>query len=123
MVDFGFGKHSWDFAPPSIDRFFLVGNVRASITVTAIVCTKTAFAVTLLRLTDGWTKRLLYFVIVSINIAMGLSAFLNWVQCRPLAKSWTPTMEGTCWDASILTNYGIFSGGMLGLRSCLRFLV
>ena len=115
MLDFGFGKHSWDFAPPSIDRFYLIIVTRATITVTAIVWTKTAFALTLLRLTDGWTKRLIWFIIVSMNIAMGLSAMLGWLQCEPLAKAWNPTMEGTCWHPKVLTDYSIFSGGTSSL--------
>ena len=46
----GSTNHFWDFAPSSTDRFFLVVNVGVSFTVTVIVWTKTAFAVTLLRL-------------------------------------------------------------------------
>lgn len=111
VLDYGFGKHSWDFHPPSLDRFVLIADVRTSFTVTAIVWTKTAFALTLLRLTEGWTKRFIYLVIVSMNIAMGLSALLLWVQCKPLAKAWTPSMEGTCWDPQVITDINIFSSG------------
>jgi hypothetical protein len=37
------------------------------------------------------------------------SAMLTWLQCTPSAKAWNSTLEGTCWDPSIVVNYGIFN--------------
>ncbi|KAK4150047.1 hypothetical protein C8A00DRAFT_18365 [Chaetomidium leptoderma] len=111
VVYFTYGRHSWDFQPPDIDAFVLVVAVRATFTVVAIAWTKTAFAMTLLRLTDRseWMKRLLWVVIITMNIAMGISALFFWIQCRPLARSWTPSIPGSCWDSKINERYNIFS--------------
>ncbi|KAK4214202.1 hypothetical protein QBC37DRAFT_284397 [Rhypophila decipiens] len=115
MVDFyGYGKHSWDFMPPSIDDFFLNTLVRATFTITAIAWTKTAFAVTLLRLTEGWVKQVLWFIVITVNLFLGLSAFLPWIKCTdPVEKSWKVTMTtgGDCWlDFDAIGKISIFSG-------------
>jgi len=112
VAGFGFGKHSWDLSPTfNIDRFILVSNTRATFTICAISWTKTAFAITLLRLTEGWTKRFLWFVIISVNIALGLSALLSWVHCTPIEKSWKPSLPDKCLSQSVLLQYAIVGGG------------
>jgi len=109
---FGFGKHSWDFNPPSIDSFFLFSLIRTTLALTAAAWTKSAFALTLLRLTEGWMTWLLWFILISMNLALGLSALFPWVHCKPLAKAWTFTMvDGTCWDPDTISNFWVFSGG------------
>lgn len=109
---FGYGKHSWDLIPTlNIDKFTLVAETRATFTIAAIAWTKTAFAITLLRLTEGWTKRFVWFIIISVNLALGLSGLLFWVQCTPLAKSWTPTLPGKCLSYSDLIEYAVAGGG------------
>jgi hypothetical protein len=113
VVDYTYGHHTWDFRAPDIDRFFLVVAVRATFTVTAIAWTKTAFALTMLRLTDGWIKRALWFIIITMNAALGITALFFWIPCTPVQKSWTPTMQGTCWDPAVVLYYNIFSGGKL----------
>jgi hypothetical protein len=70
---------------------------------------KTSFAITLLKITEGYTKAFVWFILVSLNIFMGLSAILNWVQCSPPSKLWLFTEEGTCWDPNITLRYAIFA--------------
>ena len=115
LVDeYKLGRHSWDLAVGDPVRFTLLLSSRATVTMTAIVWTKTAFAVTLLRLTDGGLKKLLWFIIISMNIAMGLTCLFFWIPCTPLEKAWRPTrylQTGSCWDPLVLQNYNIFSGG------------
>ena len=109
---YGYGKHSWDL-PPAFDwsKFSVAVMVRATFTIIAIAYTKTAFAVMLLRLTEGATKRFVWFVIISINIVLGLSTILGWVQCTPVAKAWNSTIPGKCFSSSVLINYAIFGSG------------
>jgi len=114
VKEFGFGKHSWDLPATTLinlNKLVLVIELRATFTIIAIAWTKTAFAITLLRLTDGWTHRFVWFIIVSMNIALGISALLRWVDCTPLRKSWTPLLPGKCWPQSVSLNADIFSGG------------
>ncbi|KAK4443381.1 hypothetical protein QBC34DRAFT_477870 [Podospora aff. communis PSN243] len=87
VVDYSYGNHSWDIPPLDIDSFFLVVAVRATFTTA------------------------LWFIIVTMNIALAITALLFWIPCTPVRKSWTPTMKGgSCWDPAIVLNYNIFSG-------------
>jgi len=117
VVRYKYGLHSWDWPtarnPAELDDFVMFAAVRATITITAIAWTKTAFAITLLRLTEGWVKRLLWFIVGTVNVSLAMSAMLFWIQCtEPLAKSWTPSIrEGKCWlDFKTIEQYNIFSG-------------
>lgn len=117
VVRYKYGVHIWDWPPvqkPSeLDAFVMVAAVRATITITAIAWTKTAFAITLLRLTERWVKKVLWFIIVTVNVSLGLSAMIFWIQCtEPLAKSWTPSITvGKCWlNMKTIEHYNIFSG-------------
>jgi len=110
VVNWKYGAHAWDY--PFFDLVSLI-PITASAGVFSIcgaIWSKTSFAVTLLRLTDGWMKWVLWFIIISMNLAMGISAVLPFVMCTPVQKSWTPTMiEGSCLDFKILIDYDIFS--------------
>ncbi|KAK3317964.1 putative integral membrane protein [Apodospora peruviana] len=112
VVYYTYGRHSWDFRPPNVDTYTLVVTVRATFTVTAIAWTKTAFAITLLRLVDsGWMKKVLWVILVTMNLALGLTALFFWIRCTPVAMSWTPSMEGTCWfNVNMIKHYNAFSG-------------
>jgi hypothetical protein len=111
----GYGYHIWDFPPellPSIFDLLKVINLSGTFSLTAAIWSKTSFALTLLRLTEGWMKVVVWFIIISMNIAMGLSALFIWVQCTPIEKSWNVLMEGTCWSPEVLVHYNYFSAGM-----------
>lgn len=99
------------FDVENINKLTLVINLSGTFSLTAATWSKTSFALTMLRLTDGWTKMLIWFIIVSTNIAMGLSALFVWVQCTPVQKAWNPFMDGTCWHPSVIVHYNIFSAG------------
>lgn len=34
---------------------------------------------------------------------------LQWFQCQPREKAWDPSVQGTCWPASVIIIYGIFN--------------
>jgi hypothetical protein len=87
VTNYDVGKHGWDL-PPDLDfgRFTMITNARASIMITCLVWTKTAFAVTLLRLVDGWVKKLVWFIIITMNVFMGVSALMPWLLCGRLAR-------------------------------------
>ncbi len=111
LVSLGWGKHAWDFDANNIPKIYLPLPVRATFTLTLIAWTKTAFGLTLLRLTEGWLKRVVWFIIVTVNIALGLSALLTWVQCKPLYAAWTFGAAGECWPGHVVLDFHFFSGG------------
>ncbi|KAK3386666.1 hypothetical protein B0H63DRAFT_139492 [Podospora didyma] len=111
MVSRGFGLHPWDTTSgPWTDTILKMS--RATITITAASWSKTAFAITLLRLGKGWVRWVIWFIIVSLNLIMGLNAMISWVGCIPVQKSWNMMgVEGKCLDLSVIVNIGYVSGG------------
>jgi len=107
----GYGKYWYDWSPIYEEVVTMVKLINAggSLSLTAAIWSKTSFALTLLRLTEGRMKWVIWFIIISMNIAMGLSALFVWVQCTPLPRIWDPTVPGKCWDPHVLPNYNIFS--------------
>jgi hypothetical protein len=110
----GYGYHALELPQElwsSVILLFRAINLAGTFSLTAAIWSKTSFAVTLLRLTEGPAKHLVWFIIVSMNIAMGLSAVFIWAQCTPIQKGWDFTVEGTCWDPTVIVRYNIFSAG------------
>jgi hypothetical protein len=77
---------------------------------------KTSFAFTLLRITDGRMRWFVWFIIISVNIVLTVSATLLWVSCWPTKKLFYPETPGTCWKTTVGQNYqtfaSIYSGSM-----------
>jgi hypothetical protein len=105
----GFGKRTMDIPVDRLATIALGSSVVASISCFASTLSKISFGVTLLRLTQGMTRWFVWFCIVTLGLIMLPSALNTWVQCTPIQKSWNPLIEGTCWPASVLINYGIFN--------------
>ena len=122
MVSLGYGGHIWDFPVENFPKLLLYINIAGTFSPTAVIWSKTSFAVTLLRVTEGKMKAFVWFLIVSGNIIMGLTPVFLWVQCKPVEKSWNPFVPGTCWAPEVLVKFNIFSGGMQGPIDLQRFL-
>src|ERR1041384_6849289 len=110
LTTMGYGKHIWDFPMDNMTHLLLPMNICGTLSVTAAVWSKTSFGITLLHLTDGWMKKFTWFCLISMNIAMGLSALFPWVSCTPIKKVWDMFTPGTCWTPEVLVHYNIFSG-------------
>ncbi|SPO06445.1 uncharacterized protein DNG_09135 [Cephalotrichum gorgonifer] len=110
-TEYGYGRYwyDWTIIPEEGTQLLILINAAGSCTLTASIWSKTSFALTLLRLVEGKMKWLIWYIIISMNIGMGLSALFNWVQCTPVQKTWLPLTPGTCWDPNIVPNYNIFS--------------
>ena len=91
--------------------FGIQSTTSGFMSVLAVACSKTSFAITLLRLTDGWTKWFILVLIVILNVSQGISAVFFWVSCNPPAKTWNYVLPGECWPASVTVNYSMFVGG------------
>lgn len=107
----GFGKHVHNIEPAEIATIMKLFNIGVVFAITAASLSKTSWAVTLLRIERGWVRILLWFIIVSMNVLMGLTALFHYVQCSPVARSWDNTLPGTCWPPDVLTDFAIASGG------------
>ncbi|KAK0614424.1 hypothetical protein B0T14DRAFT_438922 [Immersiella caudata] len=115
LVSVGYGLHIWDFPKENFAPGFLIPiAVRGTFSLVALTWSKTAFGVTLLRLTTGGMRYAVWFIIITVNITLGLSALMGWVQCKPLSAMWDPSVVGDCWDRNIAKDYNIFSGAYSG---------
>jgi hypothetical protein len=116
-VSLGLGKHSYLVPPQNFGTLGLIGNITGTFSILAATWSKTSFALTLLRLMQGRMQYVLWFIIVTINIFMGLNAVFMWVRCAPVQKTWNPFAYGTCWDPQVYPNYGMFAAGKTRLST------
>jgi hypothetical protein len=95
----GFGKHIQFVDPAEIPRLLVLGKISSTFSIGAIVLSKTSFSLTLLRITDGYIRHFIWFVIVSMNVTMTLNLVTVWLQCQ----------DEACESAGL--GYNIFSSG------------
>jgi len=112
---YGLGEHADNVPLENIENLVILGQCAGTFGILSSVASKTSFALTLVRLADGWLRALLWIAIVSMNILMPLSALFLWIDCNPLAKKWNPYLPGKCWDPQISVVYGIVVGSMFSL--------
>jgi len=111
MVNLGLGKHLSNVDPANLESIGLLSNVASTFSMLAAVLSKTSFAVTLLRITTGYIKTIVWVIIAVMNIAMGLAALFTWIRCDPVRKTWDPMTPGTCWDSNAMMIYSVFAAG------------
>lgn len=63
---------------------------------------KTSFALTLLRISNGKIKTFLWFVMITVNAVLAVSAAFQWVQCWPLQRLWDFRVAGVCWPKAVI---------------------
>ncbi|KAB5517438.1 hypothetical protein GE09DRAFT_1230796 [Coniochaeta sp. 2T2.1] len=107
----GTGKHIYAVPPSNLSGVALMLNVTGTLSILAAVWSKTSFALTLLRLLEGRMRAFVWFVIVSCNVVMGLSALFGWVRCSPPSKTWNVNEQGKCWEPHVYVNFGMFAAG------------
>ena len=121
IVSLGFGKHlpellSSGITLPTLDIMTSVGTAALVLDGVAQTWSKTSFAILLLRVSEGKSRYIIWALIISINIFVGVGCLLFFVRCNPIEKAWTLEMTtGTCWDYEIAVHYGMFSSGMYHL--------
>lgn len=80
----GYVTDKWD------DRMQILINVTSCGTLMGQAWTKTAFAVTLLKLTKGWSRWVLWFCIVTMNAYMFVKVIFQWAKIceKPSYQVW-----------------------------------
>ncbi|KAL0931423.1 uncharacterized protein CTRU02_214158 [Colletotrichum truncatum] len=115
-VSYDFGKHNWDITPGNWSWLLLHANLSGSFSIIAACWSKTSFALTLLRIaTERWMKWLIWFIMISVNVALGLNVLFTWISCWPVEKTWrTASTPGTCWPKTVTMNYNVFTASYSG---------
>jgi len=70
----GYVTDKWD------DRMHILINITSCGTLIGQAITKTAFAVTLLKLTKNWGRWILWFCIATLNLYMGAKVIVQWAK-------------------------------------------
>lgn len=111
-ISLGFGRHVGDIAPQNLGELGFLGQLTAFFSILGALWSKTSFAITMLRITNGWAKYAVWAFMISSNVFMLISAVFTWTWCTPVSKIWLMDMvEGTCWDHRVVVQYNTFSGG------------
>ncbi|KAH8655459.1 hypothetical protein BX600DRAFT_515280 [Xylariales sp. PMI_506] len=106
----GFGKHALDIDPNNFSQIALYGAIGLTVGTLAINLAKISFAVTLITLTEGRWRTVVWFAIGSLTLFAIPVAILPWLQCNPLVKTFVDFWPGQCVDKNISLYYGIFQG-------------
>ncbi|KAK3898652.1 hypothetical protein C8A05DRAFT_47082 [Staphylotrichum tortipilum] len=108
-INIGFGRPLSQFNMKNLDIFLLYSNLAGTFSILAALWSKTSFAVTVLRISSGWLKALVWFIIITVNACLGVAVAITWAQCTPIEKVWRPHLEGTCWPKGVQIHYNIFT--------------
>lgn len=106
---YGIGLHYEDMDYTKMPMVSLISYSAGFATILAAAWSKTSFGITLLRIASGWVRWFIWFIIVSVNVVLGVSAAIMWTRCWPVAKLWNPELEGTCWTPVTMERYQTFT--------------
>ncbi|KAJ2989600.1 hypothetical protein NUW58_g3386 [Xylaria curta] len=101
-ISLGWGKQPYDIPPKHWPGILLALIISGMFSILAAAISKTSFALTLLRISNGWVKCVIWFSIVTVNVILSLSVIFNWVQCTPVEKNFNPIVPGRSPDSLFL---------------------
>lgn len=110
-VNWGIGLHYDDMVLENMPKVALFSYSAGFLTILGTAWSKTSFGITLLRISSGWVKAFVWFLIVSTNLVLTASGIILWVQCVPLKKLLSEAEDGTCWPKKIVEHYQTFGSG------------
>jgi hypothetical protein len=112
-VKYGIGMHFEDMNPATMYIVSIISYGAGFATILGAAWSKTSFAITLLRISNGWTTWVVWFIIISVNVVLGVSGTILWIQCWPIQKLWIYEVEATCWPKEIVEHYQTFTSSTL----------
>lgn len=110
-VDYGIGLHFEDMAPENIPVVAEYSYAAGFATVLGIAWSKTSFGLTILRISNGWRRWLIWFIIISMNMVLIANAIMLYAQCTPVRRLFDELSEGTCWPKIYGERYQGFCAG------------
>ncbi|KAL1840821.1 hypothetical protein VTJ49DRAFT_7720 [Mycothermus thermophilus] len=129
ITTIGYGRHNQDIPAENFATVLLVSYVAGFFSMLAACWSKISFAITLLRIatTSHVLTRLLWTIIIVVNIVFAGNATAHFAQCWPPPRLWNPEVEGKCWPriAMIRLNIAVaaFSGSVDILLALLPWLI
>lgn len=96
--------------PHVLNHYLLITNMCGTFSILAALWSKTSFAITVLRISqDSWMRFLIWFIMLTVNLSLGVAVALTWGQCDPIPKIWQPSLDGSCMDKGYQIRYNIFT--------------
>ncbi|KAK4161872.1 hypothetical protein QBC43DRAFT_91493 [Cladorrhinum sp. PSN259] len=122
-VNLGFGRSLSLFNFKNLDEYLLSTNLAGTFFILAALWSKTSFGLTILRISSGWTKLAVWFIIITVNLALGGAIAITWGQCTPIQKTWRTGTPGHCWPKYIQVRYNIFTAVYSGAMDIILALI
>jgi len=110
-VRIGYGINITDLTPSQQVTSRIVSQIAGFFLILAALWSKVSFAVTLLRISDGWIKGTVWCVIISVNLVLGGSVAMQWFWCWPSARIWNRDISGTCLPRNVVNGYNMAAAG------------
>ncbi|KAL5603913.1 hypothetical protein FOVSG1_006663 [Fusarium oxysporum f. sp. vasinfectum] len=110
VVPLKYGSRDCDIPPENLALTATIAAAAYPFLLLSIMWSKSSFGVTLLRITTEWMKRAVWGLIISINVFLGFSILIYYIQCTPVQALWDIRVKGKCWDRDIAMKYHVFSG-------------
>lgn len=110
-VSLGLGKHNNDINPETFQGVVMFSYIAGFCSVLATAWSKTSFAITLLRISNGWVKMFVWFTIITVNLVLGANGTIQWAQCWPVTKLWDASVPGKCLPSEVVKDYNTFVSG------------
>ncbi|KAI1412235.1 hypothetical protein F5Y13DRAFT_180305 [Hypoxylon sp. FL1857] len=104
----GLGKHDRDINPQVLGVINERTAIVSSLYAISSAWSKTSFAISLLRIATPRLRIMIWFLTITMNIFMYVTAVLAYVMCRPVDKLLGPPGEGECWPPEIMLPIGMF---------------
>lgn len=113
-VSLDYGKHLYDMRPEYTSKMQFVAVFAGFFSVLSAAWSKTSFALTIIRLSEPWMRKMIWFIIVTLNGILGTAMLFMWVKCRPFAKIWDQSLVGWCIEPSKIITLYQWSAGYSG---------
>lgn len=110
-IKYGIGLHYYNMDLDKMPTMAMISYAAGFATILGTIWSKTSFGITLLRISAGRMRWLVWFIIISVNLVLGVSATIHWAQCWPLKKLFYYDMAGTCLPLHVVQNYQTFAAG------------
>ncbi|KAK3314836.1 hypothetical protein B0H66DRAFT_535724 [Apodospora peruviana] len=114
-VALDYGKHGYDMRPENLPKMPFVAVFAGFFSVLAAAWSKTSFALTLLRLANSPAMKLaIWFIIITVNAVLGTAMLFMWIKCKPFARVWDESIDGSCIDPAKIIKFYQFTAGYSG---------
>ncbi|KAH6663969.1 hypothetical protein F5X68DRAFT_251174 [Plectosphaerella plurivora] len=111
-VSLGLGRHMGTIPTQNVSKMAPIGLIMTTLIQIGAIWSKISFALTLLRITEGYMRLIVWSAIVSINIFMGLSAVFSWIGCGQASERLNIS---NCVNAVVVLDYGMFAAIFSGV--------